>query len=163
MDIFEAIEIEMQKCIESPFYFATTYLRISTPTFPEPLPFTTVMTQEHFNEEFYRLQRKDDKEKFRRGDLVEILAPANSIWKFYKGIVATYDSSPEKVSTKHIILGSYSNIHDNSDYSNPNDKPHYMLIDIVNGYRSAWYYEHQLKLIKHVGEKGILEVVKRRR
>lgn len=37
-------EQEMKKCIDSPYYFATTYLTVNG------MPFTTLYTEEEFNE-----------------------------------------------------------------------------------------------------------------
>jgi hypothetical protein len=46
----EWINEEYQKCKESPYYFATTYLEVSTPI--GMMKYTTILSEEEFNKKF---------------------------------------------------------------------------------------------------------------
>jgi len=48
--------IEILKCKENPYYFATTYLTIKTPN-GETVPYTTRLSEEIFNKIFKELQK----------------------------------------------------------------------------------------------------------
>jgi hypothetical protein len=45
---------ELEKCKNSPYYFATTYLTVKTPMGVKP--YQTVLTEEEFNKRFKEIQ-----------------------------------------------------------------------------------------------------------
>lgn len=47
----EDIEQEIKKCLESPYYFVTKYLKIKHNG--EEVSFTTSLTEEEFNKKYY--------------------------------------------------------------------------------------------------------------
>jgi hypothetical protein len=46
-----ATHLEYKKCVESPYYYATTYLKVNRK------PFTTHYTEKEFNELYHRISR----------------------------------------------------------------------------------------------------------
>lgn len=59
---------EMEKCVKSPYYFATNYLTIKNEK-RETLPFTTFLTEEEFNNYFKPNENEFKDSKIRKGSL----------------------------------------------------------------------------------------------
>lgn len=64
-EIDKVVKSELQKCIFSPYYFATHYLVIGTKD-GKPIMFTTWLTEEEYNKQFENLQDGKKKQSSRR-------------------------------------------------------------------------------------------------
>ena len=49
---------ELQKCIESPYYFATTYIKVKDSYSGDMVDFYTCLNEEEFNKIFKNYERK---------------------------------------------------------------------------------------------------------
>jgi len=58
-EIDKIVKSELQKCIFSPYYFATHYLVVGIKG-GKPVMFTTLLTEEEYNKQFKDLQNDEE-------------------------------------------------------------------------------------------------------